>query len=311
MKRLTHHEYINRLPNNIKNNYKIISFYKNRRTKIIIEDAIGIQYKVNTCELLKNQTPTIRMAINKTDAIAKQIAFKYGSDYKLISDYKGDKSKLIIEDTLGIKYSITPNQLKSKRKIKISINNALDVNKAVELKLKYRHSGFYEYKDINYINNETPIKIICPIHGEFIQSFHIHFRGHGCPMCSNIKNGNNILGFKKKQWVNFYLNSKCNSKPIVYIIHCYDNNESFIKIGRTYKPITIRFGKGFTKALPYNYDILCKIEGDVEFIFDLENKLHNDFKNFKYFPNKYFGGNTECFSLDILDDIKNIRYEQK
>ena len=309
MKKLTHLEYINRLPVDIKNNFKIIDFYKNSKTKIIIEDNIGIQYKVNPGELLKNQTPTIRMAIDKTDAISKQISFKYGNEYKLLSKYDGDKSNLIIEDNFGIKYRITPNSLKSKNKTRITLNNALDINKAVEIKLKYKHCDFYKYKDIKYTNNETPLTIVCPIHGEFVQSFHSHYSGSGCPICSNIKDGNKIMGFKKKQWINFYLNNENRPKPIVYIIQCYDNNENFIKIGRTYKLIHKRFGNGLTKALPYNYNILCTIAGDPEFIFNLENKLHNDFKNFKYSPSKYFGGNTECFSLDILDTIKNIKHD--
>lgn len=47
------------------------------------------------------------------------------------------------------------------------------------------HGNKYIYAEANYINANTPIKIICPIHGEFWQtpSKHIHGK-HGCPKCS-------------------------------------------------------------------------------------------------------------------------------
>lgn len=41
----------------------------------------------------------------------------------------------------------------------------------------------YIYTEGEYINNYTPIKIICPIHGEFWQTPNSHLRGRGCPKC--------------------------------------------------------------------------------------------------------------------------------
>jgi hypothetical protein len=45
------------------------------------------------------------------------------------------------------------------------------------------HSGRYDYSLVNYLNSATNVKIICPIHGEFLQKAGLHLIGHGCPKC--------------------------------------------------------------------------------------------------------------------------------
>ena len=47
------------------------------------------------------------------------------------------------------------------------------------------HKGRYDYSQMQYVNRKTPIKIICPKHGPFIQTPKDHIRGSGCPMCNN------------------------------------------------------------------------------------------------------------------------------
>jgi len=49
------------------------------------------------------------------------------------------------------------------------------------------HGNKYDYNKVNYINNISPVTIICPIHGEFQQvpTVHINARG-GCPICGKI-----------------------------------------------------------------------------------------------------------------------------
>jgi len=50
-------------------------------------------------------------------------------------------------------------------------------------KSKNIHGDLYDYNLINYKNNSTPIKIICKIHGEFLQTPAKHLIGRGCPVC--------------------------------------------------------------------------------------------------------------------------------
>lgn len=49
------------------------------------------------------------------------------------------------------------------------------------------HGDKYDYSKSVYINNATKLIIICPIHGEFLQSPNKHLNGCGCRLCGNIK----------------------------------------------------------------------------------------------------------------------------
>jgi hypothetical protein len=47
---------------------------------------------------------------------------------------------------------------------------------------------FYNYSQVEYINSQTKIKIICPLHGEFYQYPLDHIKNYnGCKKCSNLK----------------------------------------------------------------------------------------------------------------------------
>lgn len=50
------------------------------------------------------------------------------------------------------------------------------------------HNNKYDYSKVEYKNAYTKVCIICPIHGEFWQTPHMHLMGQGCPICNgNIK----------------------------------------------------------------------------------------------------------------------------
>jgi len=53
-------------------------------------------------------------------------------------------------------------------------------------KCKNIHGDKYTYPD-EYVNAITPIRIICPIHGEFYQSPNGHTSGRGCKNCNKTK----------------------------------------------------------------------------------------------------------------------------
>lgn len=64
-----------------------------------------------------------------------------------------------------------------------SINKTEDfINKAIA-----KHNNRYDYSLVQYEKNTIPIKIICPVHGEFKQTPKNHLKGCGCPKCGNFK----------------------------------------------------------------------------------------------------------------------------
>ena len=50
-------------------------------------------------------------------------------------------------------------------------------------KAKTIHGNKYDYSQVNYINNRTPVTIICKKHGRFEQVPHHHLGGCGCYKC--------------------------------------------------------------------------------------------------------------------------------
>lgn len=56
------------------------------------------------------------------------------------------------------------------------------IKKAVEV-----HGDKYDYSQIQYINNTTKVKIICPSHGEFRQTPISHLQKNGCIDCGKVK----------------------------------------------------------------------------------------------------------------------------
>ena len=45
------------------------------------------------------------------------------------------------------------------------------------------HGDKYDYSKVEYIDNKTKICIICPKHGEFLQTPNDHLNGYGCKIC--------------------------------------------------------------------------------------------------------------------------------
>jgi superfamily II DNA or RNA helicase len=63
-------------------------------------------------------------------------------------------------------------------------------------KAQKTHNNKYDYSEVEYVNKETPVKIICPDHGAFKQRPGNHLAGNGCSICSGIKS--NKKNFIKK-----------------------------------------------------------------------------------------------------------------
>jgi len=46
-----------------------------------------------------------------------------------------------------------------------------------------KHNSKYDYSKVIYVNTETKVCIICPIHGEFMQRPMNHLKNDGCSKC--------------------------------------------------------------------------------------------------------------------------------
>ena len=69
---------------------------------------------------------------------------------------------------------------------KCSGNKKNNTNEFI-IQAKKVHGNRYNYSKTEYINNKTPVCIICPVHGEFWQKPNDHLNGHGCNKCGGTK----------------------------------------------------------------------------------------------------------------------------
>lgn len=61
---------------------------------------------------------------------------------------------------------------------------------------KEKHGDFYDYSKVVYVDANTPVEIICPNHGSFWQTPHIHsVCGCGCTLCARFRSRqSNLIG---------------------------------------------------------------------------------------------------------------------
>ena len=81
-------------------------------------------------------------------------------------------------------------------------------------KAKEIHGDKYDYSKVEYKNCSTKVCIVCPEHGEFLQSPNKHLRGQKCPKCSGVAKSNTDEFIKKAQLIH---GNKYDYSKTVYI----------------------------------------------------------------------------------------------
>ena len=110
-------------------------------------------------------------------------------DYSKV-DYINVNTKIIVICKIHGEFEQTPNShlagsgcnncaiiLKAN---KISLTTDEFIEKAILV-----HGEKYDYSKVDYTQNKNKVIIICKIHGDFLQTPNTHYRGSGCPKCSN------------------------------------------------------------------------------------------------------------------------------
>lgn len=165
-----------------------------------------------------------------------------------------------------------------------------------------KHGNKYDYSKFEYNGNISEKSIIiCPIHGEFLQSAWQHYCGCNCPDCANIIR--NKYGFNS--WLSFYYQNKKLSKEKghFYILDVKYKKENFLKIGITKNGIKDRYRKEF-KDINYSINVL----NDFNVFSMLKNAqievlICYDLENFKIKLNEKIHGYTEIFDINSYNKI--------
>ena len=121
--------------------------------------------------------------ISNTNEFITKAKIKHSDKYNyLLVNYINAKTKIKIICLIHGEFEQTPNKHLNGRGCPKCSGNFMDTNYFIE-KAKIKHADKYDYTLVNYLNNKTKIKIICPIHGEFQQSPDNHLNGQGCGKC--------------------------------------------------------------------------------------------------------------------------------
>ena len=59
----------------------------------------------------------------------------------------------------------------------------------LEMRFREKHGDKFDYSKVIFENTTEKVIIICPIHGEFLQTPYVHLKGHGCNKCSREESG--------------------------------------------------------------------------------------------------------------------------
>lgn len=179
--------------------------------------------------------------------------------------------------------------------IKKTILQSSDKNEFI-IKAKKIHGDNYDYSKVIYNKSYIKVTITCHEHGDFEQIPNSHLKGRGCPICGLKIKG----GWTTTKWLDKSIKSKNFDSFKFYIVECFDNNERFIKIGRTFKTVKKRFeGKIPYKIISINEIIFSThIEA-----FNFETLVKQILKDYRYTPTKKFGGMYECYDYKYKDII--------
>lgn len=219
-------------------------------------------------------------------------------DYSKV-EYKNSHFKVIIICKIHGEFLQKPHTHLNGQGCNICGGSKPTTQKEFIIKANQVHDFKYNYSKFIYINNKTKGIIICPKHGEFLQMAISHLLGSNCIKCVNENRGWNNIHWNKQS-----LSSSNFDSFKVYIIRCWNENEEFYKIGKTFLDIKKRFENKY--KMPYNYEIVKVFESknNYKYINNLEKQLHKKHKIFRYQPKTKFGGWNECFSnfISFHDD---------
>ena len=159
----------------------------------------------------------------------------------------------------------------------------------------------FDFSETKYVGYDDPIKVSCSVHGLISTRPCVALSSKtGCKECGKDRMHSAVRNVHIERCLRF------NKIPLLYILHFYNDSESFYKVGlTTEKTVKARYNDN-RKTGGYSISTLLVVKGTPGGIYDLEKYLHLKYKSNHYLPNSPFPGSLkECFdNIDgILDHI--------
>ncbi len=226
MKRKTTQEFIQdaiKIHGN-KYDYSLVD-YKNWETKVKIVCSVHGMFEQQPNNHLKNQgcpkcghniSDTKRRKTTQEFIRQAREIHHHKYDYSLV-EYKNANTKVkiicpihgVFEQTpySHLKHFICPKCSTVRR----YTNSKRKTTQEFILDAWCKHGDVYNYSLVDYKNNNTKIKIICPVHGIFEQESNSHLQGRGCPKCASHISKQEL---QLQTWLKEY-NIICNDRQII------------------------------------------------------------------------------------------------
>lgn len=284
-----------------KGQYQLVSTYNGVKEVIIVKNKYGLM-KSTPADLLSGRTPSIISALD-IGSYVHNILMNTNDDYKsgnfkIIRGYTGLRNPMIFEDKYGTYNVYLQNLTKN---MKIWLPSAVDLSSNVKNRLLEIRGNEYDYSLLVGLKDvQDKLNIICRLHGVFQQNYFHHKSGSGCPKCGTLSAAEilkeNPTGWSHNSWIKTATTSKNFDSFKTYVIKFTDKetNEQFIKIGRTFLTIHLRFNE---INRYYNKEILYLLESEnPKEVIDKELMLLKLNKTNKFLPSREFHGKHECFS---------------
>lgn len=264
---------------------KIVGKFKGLMYPILCEDCYGVM-QIKTARQLLNFKPGIKAALNKTEYFMnqlKELQPKIAEKLSPASEYIKAKEKMLFNTKYGL-VSTTPDNLLHGHDP--NIRSAVNRKEYFKNQLLFLYDNKYDFIIDSTDRHKGRVTLICPIHGKQSIDSDSIFLGTGCPCCN-------------KGW------EKSNT---FYLIRLYDQNESFYKLGISYKLDNgdIRRFREY-RALNYNIEVIyTHTFDDAIECKEFELKLKQIIKYNLYVPKRWeYNTSTETFTDSLLPTIKN------
>lgn len=220
--------------------------------------------------------------------------------------YKGTLENIVITCSMHKDFKQKPSEhlrgagcpqcANKQRAAKKRVTKEEFIRKVKEQYLKYN----YDYSKMSFnsaTNTKQKVKVVCPDHGSFMAIAGNHMIGKSkCPECA--LRDKHIASRAYTSWEKAGKASKNFVGFSIYIIECWNEDERFIKIGKTFVGVSKRYNNKCT--MPYEFKVIKSVEGSAGYISKLETQLHKDFKDHRYKPLKKFNGRHECKTLEVI-----------
>lgn len=155
-------------------------------------------------------------------------------------------------------------------------------------KARHIHQDAYDYSAVEYVNSMTKVKIVCPLHGEFLQTPNNHVSGkQQCPKCS--------VGHGEGGYTFAYFEARPHMRDktaTLYALDVASHNDRFLKVGITVKPLSTRFNRSEYKHMNI-YPLFSK-NTTLYDAYTTEQALLTTLSSHRFYPNDQFSGYTEC-----------------